>query len=70
MGLIALHTELRGSESYTAAVLRNGEPKAAPLIPPLHEPVLVALTDRALLLRGFESIDGASYVQEWRCEFC
>lgn len=23
--------------------------------------------DRAPLLRGFQSVDGAAYVQEWRC---
>jgi hypothetical protein len=69
VGSISLHTELRGTESYTAVTLRSGRPKEPELLPPLHEPVLVTLTDRGLLLRGYESLDGASYVQEWRCEF-
>ncbi len=37
------------------------------LLPPLSSPQLVALGDRALLLRGFQSVDGAAFVQEWRC---
>jgi len=69
VGTIALHTELRGSHSFTAATLRSGRPKEPELLPALHEPVLVTLTDRGLLLRGYESVDGASYVQEWRCVF-
>ena len=69
VGVIGLHTELRGSESFTAATLKPGRPKEPELLPPLHEPVLVTLTDRGLLLRGYESVDGISYVQEWRCVF-
>jgi hypothetical protein len=38
------------------------------VLPPLYEPELVALGSNAFLFRGFESADGAGYVQEWRCE--
>ena len=37
------------------------------LLPPLYAPELVAVGESALLLRGFQSVDGAAYVQEWRC---
>jgi hypothetical protein len=37
------------------------------LLPPLYSPELIAIASQALLLRGFQSDDGAAYVQEWRC---
>src|SRR5262245_6538655 len=69
VGRIGLHTELRGTESFTAATLKSDLPREPELLPALHEPVLVTLSDRGLLLRGYESIEGVSYVQEWRCVF-
>ncbi len=39
------------------------------LLPPLYAPELVAVGDRSLLLRGFQSVDGSAFVQEWRCVF-
>lgn len=68
-GTIGLHTQMNGQHSYTAATLKGSAPKDPDLLPPLYEPVLVTLTNGALLLRGFESVDGASFVQEWHCEF-
>ena len=38
------------------------------LLPPLYSPELVAIGEDSILLRGFQSVDGAAYVQEWRCE--
>src|SRR6185295_297219 len=35
VGSISLHTELRGTESYTAVTLRSGRPKEPELLPPL-----------------------------------
>ena len=60
---------MSGQQNYTAVTLRDLLPKDPDLLPPLYEPVLVNIGGNGLLLRGFESIDGASYVQEWRCEF-
>lgn len=39
------------------------------LLPPLYEPVLAAVSRSSMLLRGYESIDGAAFVQEWHCVF-
>jgi hypothetical protein len=39
------------------------------LLPPLYEPVLAALGNSSMLLRGYESIDGAAFVQEWHVLF-
>jgi hypothetical protein len=68
VGEITMHRMLGGEQSYTAATLKAGLPKDPDLLPPLYEPTLVTISSNGLLLRGFESIDGASYVQEWHCE--
>ena len=39
------------------------------LLPPLYEPALAALGNSSMLVRGYESIDGAAFVQEWHCLF-
>jgi len=39
----------------------------AELLPSLYEPQLMAVGADSLLLRGFESSDGAAHVQEWHC---
>jgi hypothetical protein len=37
-----------------------------PVIPVLYDAQLVNLQANSMLYRGFESIDGAGYAQEWR----
>jgi hypothetical protein len=37
-----------------------------PLIPILYEPELTTMHGNGMLFRGYESVDGAGYVQEWR----
>ena len=64
--------EVKG-ELLVVATLRNPvSPATEPLLPELHEPVLVWVTPLALRLRGFERCqdeDGVfSVVQEWHCE--
>lgn len=39
------------------------------VLPPLYEPVLASLGNSSMLLRGYESIDGAAFVQEWHVLF-
>ena len=68
-GVIGIHAQLGAYESVTRATLSRPGTKEGDVIPPLHEPVLVTLTNQGLMLRGFESIDGAAYVQEWHCVF-
>ncbi len=68
VGDITMHAQAGGQGSYTAATLKAGAPKDPDLLPPLYEPVLVAIGGTGFLLRGFESVDRASYVQEWHCE--
>jgi hypothetical protein len=69
VGDLTMHTMAEsGANSYTVATLRAGAPKDPDLLPPLYEPTMVTIGGTGLLLRGFESIDGASCVQEWHCE--
>jgi hypothetical protein len=65
-GELVLDSLLRGTEMHAVARL-HGTRGAPELLPALHSPELVALGDGAILLRGFQSHDGVSYVQEWRC---
>lgn len=37
------------------------------IVPALYEPHLVAIGQDSILLRGYESTDGGSHVQEWHC---
>jgi hypothetical protein len=37
-----------------------------PLIPVLYQAELVTMHGNGMLFRGYESVDGAGYVQEWR----
>jgi hypothetical protein len=64
-GDLTMHSQ---GGAYTVVSLRKGAPKDPELLPPLYEPVLVAVGGTGFLLRGFESVEGASYVQEWHCE--
>ena len=59
-----------GSEMHRVARLCTRTDRSSTdreLLPPLYCPELVALGESALLLRGFQSDEGAAYVQEWRC---
>ena len=59
---------MSGRQNYTAATLRGLLPKDPDLLQPLYESVLVGIGGNGFLLRGFESIEGASFVPEWRRE--
>ena len=61
-----MQSMLQGTEMRTVARLCSRAGRHAELLPPLQSPELVALGNGAMLLRGFQSLDGASYVQEWR----
>ena len=63
-----MHSMNGAQKSYKAATLRTGAPKDPDLLPELYEPVLVTIGGTGFLLRGFESVEGASYAQEWHCE--
>jgi hypothetical protein len=69
-GDLRMYSQVHGSEMHMVARLCTRTERSSTdreLLPPLFSPELVAVGDRALLLRGFQSIDGAAYVQEWRC---
>jgi hypothetical protein len=66
-GDLTMQSMLQGTEMRTVARLCACTGRRAELLPPLQSPELVALGNGAMLLRGFQSHDGASYVQEWRC---
>jgi hypothetical protein len=68
-GTLGMHSQVGGEQSYTAVTLKGSAPKDPDLLPPLYEPVLVTITNGSILLRGYESFEGASFVQEWHCEF-
>jgi hypothetical protein len=59
----------QGNSSYGVAHLMDPEsPIPSPLLPDLFEPTLVFIGPQALLLRGYEKVDGRAVMQEWRCE--
>jgi len=69
-GDLRMYAIAHGSEMHRVARLCHRADRSSndrELLPPLYAPKLVALGDASLLLRGFQSIDGAAYVQEWRC---
>jgi hypothetical protein len=69
-GDLRMYSLVQGSEMHRVARLCTRTDRSSTdreLLPPLFSPQLVAVGDRALLLRGFQSVDGAAYVQEWRC---
>ena len=71
-GDLRMYSQVHGSEMHTVARLCTRTDRSSQdreLLPPLYSPELVALGERALLLRGFQAVDGAAYVQEWRCVF-
>jgi hypothetical protein len=66
--------ELALSSTDSCAELRLRRPiertsNRTDLLPPLYEPVLASLGNSSMLLPGYESIDGAAFVQEWHCIF-
>lgn len=69
-GDLRMYSLVHGTEMHRVARLCTRTDRSSndrELLPPLFSPQLVAVGDRALLLRGFQSVDGAAYVQEWRC---
>ena len=69
-GDLRMYSQVLGSEMHMVARLCTRTDRSSTdreLLPPLFAPELVAVGERALLLRGFQSVDGAAYVQEWRC---
>lgn len=69
-GDLRMFSMVHGSEMHSVARLCTRTERSSTdreLLPPLYSPQLVAVGDRALLLRGFQSVDGAAFVQEWRC---
>ncbi len=69
-GDLRMYSMVQGSEMHRVARLCTRTDRSSTdreLLPPLFSPELVAVGDRALLLRGFQAVDGTAYVQEWRC---
>lgn len=69
-GELRMYSQVSGSEMHMVARLCTRTERGSTdreLLPPLYAPRLVAVGERALLLRGYQSVDGAAYVQEWRC---
>ena len=66
--------DLRVEQLYDEDLLRhlrlarlvNTERSAGPdALPPLYDPVLIAMSPQAFTLAGFERIEGADYAQSW-----
>ncbi len=69
-GELRLHSITSGTELHMVAQLRarvERGSKETELLPSLYAPQLVAIGTDSLMLRGFESSDGAAHVQEWHC---
>ena len=69
-GDLRMYSQVLGSEMHHVARLCSRTDRSSQdreLLPPLYAPMLVAVGQGSILLRGFQSIDGAAYVQEWRC---
>ena len=70
-GDLRMYSMVHGTEMHTVARLCYQSDRSSndrELLPPLYSPELVAIGEDSILLRGFQSVDGAAYVQEWRCE--
>jgi len=48
-----------------ARVVNVGRTRDADELPPLYEPLLVAMSPAAFSLAGFERVDGADFAQSW-----
>jgi hypothetical protein len=69
-GELQMASSMHGSEMHVVVRLCSRAALSIhdhDLLPPLYSPELIAIAREAMLLRGFESNDGAAYVQEWRC---
>ena len=55
-----LHRYLR-----MARVVNVGRAKDVDELPPLYDPVLIAMSPLAFSLAGFERVDGADFAQSW-----
>ncbi len=69
-GDLRMYSQVHGNEMHRVARLCTRTDRSSQdreLLPPLYAPELVAVGDGSLLLRGFQAIEGAAYVQEWRC---
>jgi hypothetical protein len=69
-GDLRMYSMVQGAEMHMVARLCYRSDRSSndrELLPPLYAPKLVAVGEGSLLLRGFQSVDGAAYVQEWRC---
>ena len=69
-GDLRMYSQVIGSEMHRVARLCTRTDRSSQdreLLPPLFSPALVAVGEGSLLLRGFQAVDGAAYVQEWRC---
>jgi hypothetical protein len=69
-GDLRMYSQVHGSEMHMVARLCTRTDRSSTdreLLPPLYSPELVAVGEKAMLLRGFQAVDGAAYVQEWRC---
>lgn len=70
LGDLQLHSVLVGSVMHRVAQVTARDDRGSReemLLDPLYEPELVAVGAESLLIRGYESADGAGYVQEWHC---
>ena len=71
-GELRMDSTMVGSESFTAVHLSSRKTLSCwedDVLPPLHQPQLVAIGTSSLLLRGYESVEGGGHVQEWHCIF-
>ena len=69
-GVLTVETIAFGERQCLAARLRFQEKRGdgkEDVVGPLYEPVLLSFSFGTLTLRGFESLEGAGYAQEWRC---
>jgi hypothetical protein len=70
-GQLRMHSIVRRGRLHRVAQLCRralNSSRDEELLPSLHQPELVAIEETCIVLRGFEAVDGAGYVQEWRCE--
>ena len=66
--LSTYYLSLANARYFVTNVVAPGDALCKPLLPELYEPVLTAIGNGLLLLRGFEREGVAATVQEWRCE--
>lgn len=73
VGELTSYYQSKGDFVFHVATVRPvATPAGHPLLPPLYEPVLVAIGPMGFRLRGFERVEheqtGAAVVQEWICD--